>query len=210
MQRSSRLRWRNFLAFPSWREKSEPDNRAHERREEDKARDARWLIEKRHAYKQCACGADPDPYRISCSSGSVVLGRACNSGRVSRRELEFVTGFLRNRFSLLAASPPGGLCGLLSAKGGLMMGTKKVGAFPSPRKKAIFIITPKIKNTSHFQKNFPKNIFRGSGSSLTRSGHLIQTVFQVKDERVKSGGKPPCHLSSRIPKGSPITCMGKT
>jgi hypothetical protein len=29
------------------------------------------------------------------------------------------------------------LCGLLSAKGGLMMGTKKVGALSSPRKKAI-------------------------------------------------------------------------
>ena len=32
------------------------------------------------------------------------------------------------------------LCGLLSAKGGLMMGTKKVGALSSPRKKAILII----------------------------------------------------------------------
>jgi hypothetical protein len=31
-------------------------------------------------------------------------------------------------------------CGLLSAKGGLMMGTKKVGAFSSPRKKANIII----------------------------------------------------------------------
>jgi hypothetical protein len=31
-------------------------------------------------------------------------------------------------------------CGLLSAKGGLMMGTKKVGAFSSPRKKANTII----------------------------------------------------------------------
>lgn len=31
--------------------------------------------------------------------------------------------------------------GLLSAKGGLMMGTKKVGAFSSPHKKAILIIT---------------------------------------------------------------------
>jgi hypothetical protein len=31
-------------------------------------------------------------------------------------------------------------CGLLSAKGGLMMGTKKVGAFPSPLKKADIII----------------------------------------------------------------------
>jgi len=34
-------------------------------------------------------------------------------------------------------------CGLLSAKGGLMMGTKKVGAFSSPRKKAKVIITRK-------------------------------------------------------------------
>jgi hypothetical protein len=34
-------------------------------------------------------------------------------------------------------------CGLLSAKGGLMMGTKKVGAFSSPLKKAIFVITYK-------------------------------------------------------------------
>jgi len=34
-------------------------------------------------------------------------------------------------------------CGLLSAKGGLMMGTKKVGAFSSPRKKATLIITRK-------------------------------------------------------------------
>ncbi len=33
-------------------------------------------------------------------------------------------------------------CGLLSAKGGLMMGTKKVGAFSSPRKKADIIIAP--------------------------------------------------------------------
>jgi hypothetical protein len=33
-------------------------------------------------------------------------------------------------------------CGLLSAKGGLMMGTKKVGAFSSPHKKAIIIIAP--------------------------------------------------------------------
>jgi hypothetical protein len=33
-------------------------------------------------------------------------------------------------------------CGLLSAKGGLMMGTKKVGAFPSPPKKANSIIAP--------------------------------------------------------------------
>jgi len=31
-------------------------------------------------------------------------------------------------------------CGLLSAKGGLMMGTKKVGAFSSPLKKANTII----------------------------------------------------------------------
>jgi len=31
-------------------------------------------------------------------------------------------------------------CGLLSAKGGLMMGTKKVGAFSSPRKKATITI----------------------------------------------------------------------
>jgi hypothetical protein len=34
-------------------------------------------------------------------------------------------------------------CGLLSAKGGLMMGTKKVGAFSSPRKKANIIIAKK-------------------------------------------------------------------
>jgi hypothetical protein len=40
-------------------------------------------------------------------------------------------------------TPPGGFkCGLLSAKGGLMMGTKKVGAFSSPRKKAVSIIAP--------------------------------------------------------------------
>ncbi len=35
-------------------------------------------------------------------------------------------------------------CGLLSAKGGLMMGTKKVGAFSSPRKKANIIIAPEV------------------------------------------------------------------
>ena len=34
-------------------------------------------------------------------------------------------------------NPRGGWCGLLSAKGGLMMGTKKVGALSSPRKKAV-------------------------------------------------------------------------
>jgi hypothetical protein len=40
-------------------------------------------------------------------------------------------------------NPPEGFkCGLLSAKGGLMMGTKKVGAFSSPRKKANTIIAP--------------------------------------------------------------------
>jgi hypothetical protein len=37
-------------------------------------------------------------------------------------------------------------CGLLSAKGGLMMGTKKVGAFSSPRKKATAIIAQKTKS----------------------------------------------------------------
>jgi hypothetical protein len=37
--------------------------------------------------------------------------------------------------------PGEGKCGLLSAKGGLMMGTKKVGAFPSPLKKAIVSIS---------------------------------------------------------------------
>jgi hypothetical protein len=40
----------------------------------------------------------------------------------------------------LSGDAAGGRCGLLSAKGGLMMGTKKVGAFSSPRKKANFII----------------------------------------------------------------------
>jgi len=34
-------------------------------------------------------------------------------------------------------------CGLLSAKGGLMMGTKKVGILSSPRKRTIFIIQKK-------------------------------------------------------------------
>src|SRR5208283_2944796 len=67
MQRCSRLRWRSFLAFPSWREKSEPDNRAHERREEDKTRDACWLIEKRHACERRACSAE---------SGAIVLSPA--------------------------------------------------------------------------------------------------------------------------------------
>ena len=33
----------------------------------------------------------------------------------------------------------------VSAKGGLMMGTKKVGAFSSPLKKAIIIIAPEKK-----------------------------------------------------------------
>jgi len=42
----------------------------------------------------------------------------------------------------------------LSAKGGLMMGTKKVGAFPSPRKKANVIINPKRKKASDFAKYF--------------------------------------------------------
>jgi hypothetical protein len=40
----------------------------------------------------------------------------------------------------------------LSAKGGLMMGTKKVGAFSSPRKKAEPIITRKIENASKILK----------------------------------------------------------
>jgi len=42
-------------------------------------------------------------------------------------------------------------CGLLSAKGGLMMGTKKVGAFSSPRKKAEYSIAQK---KSKRKKNF--------------------------------------------------------
>ena len=35
-----------------------------------------------------------------------------------------------------------------------MMGTKKVGAFPSPRKKANVIINPKRKKASDFAKYF--------------------------------------------------------
>jgi hypothetical protein len=47
---------------------------------------------------------------------------------------------------------PGGECGLLSAKGGLMMGTKKVGTFSSPRKKAKNSITrKKSKRKKYFQ-----------------------------------------------------------
>jgi len=34
--------------------------------------------------------------------------------------------------------------GLLSAKGGLMMGTKKVGILPSPRKRIMFSIADKF------------------------------------------------------------------
>jgi hypothetical protein len=37
-----------------------------------------------------------------------------------------------------------GRCGLMSAKGGLMMGTKKVGALSSPQKRANSIIGKKI------------------------------------------------------------------
>jgi hypothetical protein len=44
----------------------------------------------------------------------------------------------------VTGSPSGGeKRGLLSAKGGLMMGTKKVGALSSPLKKADTIITAK-------------------------------------------------------------------
>jgi len=39
-------------------------------------------------------------------------------------------------FFLFLFSPIDSKCGLLSAKGGLMMGTKKVGALSSPRDKA--------------------------------------------------------------------------
>jgi hypothetical protein len=39
----------------------------------------------------------------------------------------------------------GRLCGLLSAKGGLMMGTKKVGVLSSPQKKTNIIIFKKKK-----------------------------------------------------------------
>jgi len=47
-------------------------------------------------------------------------------------------------FFLLHFDPPGGgRCGLLSAKGGLMMGTKKVGAPSSPQKRATSIIAEK-------------------------------------------------------------------
>jgi len=35
-----------------------------------------------------------------------------------------------------------------------MMGTKKVGAFPSPRKKAIVIISPQMQKASFFIKYF--------------------------------------------------------
>jgi hypothetical protein len=42
-------------------------------------------------------------------------------------------------------------CGLLSAKGGLMMGTKKVGALPSPLRKANSFIA---KIFFYVKKNF--------------------------------------------------------
>ena len=35
-----------------------------------------------------------------------------------------------------------------------MMGTKKVGAFPSPRKKAIVIINPRMQKASYFINYF--------------------------------------------------------
>ncbi len=41
----------------------------------------------------------------------------------------------RNRANLDKWEGKGGKCGLLSAKGGLMMGTKKVGALSSPQKR---------------------------------------------------------------------------
>jgi len=55
------------------------------------------------------------------------------------------TGHLNIKFStevqtVLEKRKAGHICGLLSAKGGLMMGTKKVGALTSPRKRANVII----------------------------------------------------------------------
>jgi hypothetical protein len=47
-------------------------------------------------------------------------------------------------------------CGLLSAKGGLMMGTKKVGVLSSPRKKTNLIISKKLQLSNFFEKFFIK------------------------------------------------------
>jgi hypothetical protein len=57
-----------------------------------------------------------------------ILSARPDSPRFGRFRLVDISDFVYER------------CGLLSAKGGLMMGTKKVGAFPSPHKKANFII----------------------------------------------------------------------
>jgi len=59
----------------------------------------------------------------------------------SMRRLAFVFDRVGNRGSQEARVEE--RCGLLSAKGGLMMGTKKVGAFSSPLKKATTIIAEK-------------------------------------------------------------------
>jgi len=69
---------------------------------------------------------------------------------------------------------PGGECGLLSAKGGLMMGTKKVGTFSSPRKKAKHSIARK---KSKCKKNFQLNFFcrKYKNSFLTLSEIFYMT-----------------------------------
>jgi len=48
------------------------------------------------------------------------------------------------QMTLLSLGLLWGRSGLLSAKGGLMMGTKKVGALPSPHKRTIVIITQRF------------------------------------------------------------------
>jgi len=48
----------------------------------------------------------------------------------------------------------GGKRGLLSAKGGLMMGTKKVGVFSSPQKKTISYYIEKINFVKKKNKYF--------------------------------------------------------
>jgi hypothetical protein len=88
----------------------------------------------------------PEPTRNEMGEGLGIGGRRRLSGHLPA---QFQTG-LETLFEigLGGISQPVGnkaspdmRCGLLSAKGGLMMGTKKVGAFSSPRKKAKIIIT---------------------------------------------------------------------
>ena len=70
-----------------------------------------------------------------------------------------------------------------------MMGTKKVGAFSSPRKKAMVIINPEKQIACFFYKKFLHAKKAAAGKFiLDKVPHLFQTVAKVNGRTRWSGG----------------------